>query len=277
MSCICSTCSHFRSTDENQQNTTADEQFQVVDEFKQSDLLTQRTKLLRSMIASLRSTALRSGGRKKGQTRFRNDVLSSSLGSNFHSYDSSGVFQFTNRVYVPNGLLTTAGGLLTLGVSLDPTVPTQWSSQSNLFDEFRIDEIRFSLIPTLSSCPTDNTVAICIDDDAVPGTSVPSSMDAMLQYGNAWWGNSRALPGSYCGGAKVPAYTYKCAPPSLACTPDLVSGAIVGTNLGSWGDIGSAGTAHMGMLFCRSDALLTVSSSVASYVLEYVMQFRQVR
>jgi hypothetical protein len=223
----------------------------------------------------LMSTGLKGSSRR--QSSSKGPHWGPVLGSNRFSFNSTGVFSFTNRYAVQAGVVASAGGVINTMIAANPTIPTNWSQQSSIFDNYRINAIRLTLVPRQSLTNTDVALAIAFDDDN--GAAVaPTSIDFVMQYGDVWFGSTRAPPGSFSNGGRVAPYTYTCAPPSKATMPNTVisAGTIVQPNLGSWCDIGSATGGSNGNFLLRADGC-TASQTYFDYIVELEMQFRQTR
>jgi hypothetical protein len=213
---------------------------------------------------------------RKGRAGKGHPLFNQVFGTNKYSFNTMGIFQFTNRVNV-DSITADGSGNISLFISLAPSVCTNWSSQSSLFDEFRIHEVRISFIPSLSTAVKDGQMFVTVDDDASPASSGPASVDVMMQSGEVWWGSTRAPPGSYVGGDFVKPYTYKCAPSSVAAAPAVVISSTPVAGLGAWIDIATlTTTAPLGGVLVRVQGT-TPSVVVFHYVLEFVMQYRLVR
>lgn len=249
---------------------------------KLSDLKSSDAKLdartvhfVRTTLASMVGSAGRGKRSKGNKNGAHGPEWGPVLGSNHFTFNSTGVFSFTNRLANQAGVVASAGGIISQAIALNPSVPTNWSQQSSIFDNYRINAVRFSLIPRQSLTNTDVLLAIAIDDDMTAATA-PSSIDTLMQYGTVWFGSTRAPPGSSANGAMVKPYTYTCAKPKLATEPSAISGTVVLDSLGAWSDIAGVSSGTAGFILLRADGC-TASQTYFDYVLEYEMQFRQTR
>ncbi len=229
---------------------------------------------LRAVVATMtrQSGGGKRGKRGKGRVSARRMGFGPVLGSNHFSYTSDGVYTFTNRTMQQNAISSNASGIISYSINLNPSVPTNWSAQTNLFDEARIHAIRVTLIPHQTASVG---LAIAIDDDNAVAAA-PSSVDVVMQYGNCWFGSVVSPPGCIQNGGKVKAYEYTCAPASQAIVPNDVVSSVPLVPLGAWGDVGSYATGSLGFLLIRADNCI-VSTTYFDYVFEFVMQYRQTR
>lgn len=215
-------------------------------------------KLLKQMLRGARTAGKASHKGLRAQLR--------ALGMTSFSSHEQGIYEF--RLSVQSLTKTATGSVSYYAAAINPSACTNWTALAALFDQYRVRQTSIGFCPlpitlaSLSNQISGGEMAVCCDLDS---TSAPVSIDEILQYDDAWYGSVLNPPGAPLY-RNVPRYVY---------TPPSSGSALVDT-LGAWCDIATVANTGCFKVGCEN-TYATASTSLHTYVLSHVVQFRMVR